>query len=344
MQEKIRTRTDRLVIPATFIPSFRSLLAEDLGHKNKLLFRVWGGLGDQICAEPTLRFAIEQFTDCEISLVADSPELFSHLKFKRVFNAQFEQPIYENYLVFQTISTPDSLEWEFISHMLTHCVDFCSLHALRCQLPVKSREVYLPVEPPSAEIYELAFNKSEGWKPVVVHPGRHWPSKTFPKDWWDSVLHEMACLGLTPIIIGTDKKKIRDSLTGENRGTVDVDCRNSVDLRDCLTLLETSWLLQKSKVLISNDSMPIHMAAPGNAWIGMIASCKHPDYITHWRKGQWGYKQENLGLGGMWDIIDQNPNATKEVFAEQVDEKTLRTWLPAPATVAAWAYDKYHRD
>lgn len=318
---------DVIQIPAMMHPGFRASLAIQNGVERRLLFRTWGGLGDQICAEPTLRYALDQFKNCEVFLESEHPELFTHLKFKEVFDSRVKKADPKDFLVFETITAPDNtnMVWLFFSHMLTHCVDFPSLCALRSQLPIASREVRLP---DCGSIVPI-----DAKKPVVVHAGRHWPSKTFPADWWNSVLNEMIRNGMTPVLIGAD--------TDDNRGTVSVNAEGCIDMRNRLSIVDTISLLKRSKVLITNDSSPLHMAADSDCWIGFIATCKHPDFITHWRRGQWGYRMKNLGLGGMWDTVDMCPNAKEEVTVDRVAPELLASWLPQPAEVAEWTRLKF---
>lgn len=330
------TLSDRVVIPAHMIPGFRTSVAVQNKVEKNMLFRTWGGLGDQICAEPTLRYALKEFNNCELSLSSERPELFRHLNFKMIFNEKVARPIYENYLVFETITPPDdsNLVWQFFSHMLTNCVDFPSLCALRCQLPVKDRGIFLVGDQPSFKQMQELNNLADEHL-VFVHAGRHWPSKTFPKDWWDETLRELVKQGLRPVLIGAD--------TDDNRGTVDVDASSCLDFRNKLSVLQTIWVLQRTKVLLTNDSAPMHMAASedpngpeSTGWcdIKYIATCKHPDYITHFRKGMWQFREENLGVGGMWDIVSNNPNQNDKIVVDQIDEPTLRSWLPEPKRVA----------
>lgn len=348
---------DNIVMPAAIVPSFRTRLAIQNGAERNLLIRTWGGLGDQICAEPTLRHALREFKNCDISLGSELPELFRHLKFKRVFDLKDKEslPNYERYFVFDTIVNSDHIVWEFFSHCLTNCVDFPSMCAFRAQLPVEDREILLSPDCLGMETYigNTVYDENS----VFVHAGKHWPSKTFPKDWWDSVLKELVSAGLKPVLIGAN--------TDDNRGTVDVDTTGCLDLRNKTSINDCVWLLQRAKVLITNDSSPLHMAASrdpndlstGKTWIGYIASCKHPDYITHWRRPvtgaddypvlhtrlRWNWREENLGKGGMWEHLDHLPNKDKEVSVEFVDDALLRSWLPSPEEVLAWVQDKLER-
>lgn len=329
MTSEKKTTRDRVTIPATFIPEFRTQIAIQGRVEKNLLFKTWGGIGDQICAEPTLRYALKNYTDCKISLAADNPELFSHLQFEKVFDLKESQPIWEKYYVMQTIVPATDLTWQFFSHLYTHCVDFSSLCALRSQLPVKDREIQLEGREPELGIANML---DSDFRPIFIHPGKHWPSKTFPKDFWDAVIHRLIERGCMPVIIGAD--------ADENRGTVDVDTTRCTDLRNMTSISETIWLLKRAKVLLTNDSAPLHMAASGSAWIGFIATCKHPDFITHRRNDSWGWRMQNFGKGGAWDLMNSCPNKEHESSVEFIDEPILRSWLPDSNEFADWAVER----
>lgn len=325
-EERMLGPESKVVIPALMHPLFRTAYAVQRGVEKNLIFRTWGGLGDQICAEPTIRYALKMFKDCDISLASEHPELFRHLKFKRVFNLKEEIPNYDNYYLFDTITAPDdsNLVWCFMSHMLTNCVDFPSLCALRLQLPISEKEIILePKEPEN-------FVNYEG---ITIHAGKHWQSKTFPKEFWDAVISAIIRRGVTPILIGAD--------TDDNRGTVDVNTAGCIDLRNKLSINDSIYHLMNATVLLTNDSSPLHMAAPGDAWIGYIATCKHPDMITHWRKGEWNWREVNFGKGGIWDIVDFCPNKKDKVEAEFIEPELLKSWLPDPEAYANWAVTKH---
>ena len=321
----------RVAIPMNHLPIFKTQIAIEEGVERRLLFRTWGGIGDQICAEPTLRYALKMFKDCEFYLASEIPELFKHLPFKKVFDLKEETPNYKRFLCFETITPPDdsNLVWQFFSHMLVNCVDFPTMCSLRQQLPIADKEIILKAAIPSGLGAEAIRNILYG---VVIHPGKHWQSKTFPKSFWDRVIAGLQTRGIKPIIIGAD--------ADDNRGTVDVNTDGCLDLRNKLSIMDSVWVCQNTKVLLTNDSSPLHMAASGPAWIGYIATCKHPDMITHWRNGQWQWREKNFGLGGIWDLIDYCPNKKQQIEAEFVPQDILESWLPNPIVMAEWAAEK----
>lgn len=337
-------------IPMMHLPIFRSTVAIQAGVQNKLLFKTWGGLGDQICAEPTLRHVLKTFKGVEVSLASEKPFLFKHLNFHRVFDVREVVPNWKQFFVFDTITAPDdsNLVWQFFSHLLTNCVDFPSLCAIRCQLPVQEREIFMTPKLSDTESAQT-IQKLNHRNTVLIHAGRHWMTKTFPKVWWDGVITELLKNGIVPVLIGAN--------TEDNRGTVDVDASLCLDLRNRLSIEDSLWLCQRAHVLLTNDSSPLHMAASrnpddlttGKTWIGYVATCKHPDYITHFRRAPngdlvWQYREENLGLGGIWEIINPCPNQVDDVNVDQVDPEILNSWLPKPEKVAEWTLNKLNLD
>lgn len=318
---------DTIQMPITLIPAARTTIAAQAGVERNILIRTWGGLGDQVCAEPAIRYAMKHFKDCNFTLASEKPDLFQHLKFERVFDLNYEQPLWDKYLMFTSIHDPSHISWQFFSHMLTHCVDYCSINMFRLQMPIADREVQLgPKDPP-------AYIGTDLIGPVVlVHAGRHWQTKTFPPKFWNAVLKELIKEGVSPILIGAN--------TDDNRGTVDVDPTGCVDLRNKTNLNDLMWLCKAADVVLTNDSSPLHIAAAGNAHIGFIATCKHPDYITHYRKGVFGWRMKNFGKGGIWDYQNYCPNATQTLEVDKIDPKILESWLPDPKEFAQWAVEK----
>jgi ADP-heptose:LPS heptosyltransferase len=325
-----------IVVPAMQVPPFRVQRVSERKRLHHILFIARGGVGDQVCAEPTLRYSIEHFGKSnKIYLAAYDglAELFSHLKFDRIFDLREEQPIWENYLVMETIVDQTRndhnahMSDEFFSHCLTHCVDFASMSAFRAQLPIRNREIRLEPRTPRQLIENIARRPDI----VFLHPGRHWQSKTFPPEFWAEVTRTIAENGLTPVILGADRK---------DTGTVQFEIHEkAIDLRNQTTLQETIWLLKHARVLITNDSAPLHMAACGDAYVGFIATIKHPDYITHWRHGEFGWRMKNWSRGGVWDIVNHNPGAENPQLrgVEWVEPSLLESWLPDPRELALWA-------
>lgn len=325
------TTTGQLSMPATFIPSFRAHYAVQQKTQNNFLFYVTGGLGDAICVEPTIRYAMRNFKNAEFSVATWWPEVFKHLEFKQVINF-FEnrapsESYYNTHYTFKTLFDGDELHSEFVPHFFTHAIDYHSISMLRMQLTPADKRVVLQGAPSM---------HSKMHHELLVHPGRSWQSKTIPAEYWNKVLKGLRNQGFVPTIIGATTKDPK-------LGTVDVNTEGCIDLRNKLSISESIELCQQAKVVLTNDSSPVHMAASGDAWIGMFSTAKRPDLISHYRgpKNECGWKQENLTAGGLWDTLNLNPNNSKEFNFSVVDQKLLESWLLGPEKIVSWVTSRW---
>jgi len=326
------TRQQPVVLDPSFFPALRTVDAVMRGVNKNVLINCWGGIGDQVCSEPTIRHAIHNFKDCKITIATTLPELFQHLPYHDLYDLKKERPIHDDYWVCEPIpnQSPQNLAAQFISHMVMNCVDFPAVSAFRMQLPIKDREIVLKPKTPTNEVV-LDIVK-EAAKHVVVHPGRHWVSKTFPAAWYNRGLASIIKEGFIPVLIGKED--------GPTQGTVNVDVSGCIDLREKTTLNDTIWLLQNTGVLICNDSSPLHMAASGKAWIGFFASVKHPDFITHWRNGQWSWRMQNLSVDGIYNHFNFCPNTETDLLLDNVEESLVLRCLPEPEIIGPWCKEK----
>lgn len=313
-------------VPAIQIPSFRYHFAKEDGVK-KLMMTTAGGLGDQVTAEPTLRYAFKLFSEYEISLLTSFPDLFTHLPFKRVYKSgspEVSGLIEEDYLTLHTYSKRQNMSDDFIAHHFTHAVDYSSLLAFQRQLPTSERAIVL-----EGSDFHLSCQSIK----IVLHPGRHWASKTFPESWWNEVIERMGAAYPNQVaIIGKDV----DSETGTVNVTVPptvLDMRNQLDLKNLISLLKAA------RLVVTNDSAPLHIAAAGYAHILFIASAKHPDHITHWRQPQnhgspmWGWRMQNMGRDGLWNHVSSNPVRTEPLEIDGMAPEIMAGLLPAPGEV-----------
>lgn len=317
-------------MPAIQIPSFRIQKAVNDGAAHKWLFYCWGGLGDRVCAEPTIRWAYKHLRWEKFAVATEAPELFSHIgcDVYKIGDPALKQ---DDWYTTWTIQPPGNLVWEFFSHCMVQAVDYVSLSCLRMQLPVADRAIELPNSPTMALPYSMR-------NAVIVHPGKHWQSKTFPGSWWKAVCRAMIMQGVTPLIVGRH--------VDQNVGYVDFEApAGCLDMRDQMTLGELVGTVKQAPCVISNDSAVIHIAAAGNSFIGVVATCKHPDYLGHWRHGRWAWRFENLSRGGLYQSYQVSPfrDDGKDATVEFMEPDLLLKCLPDPNDVARFARESVDR-
>ena len=260
-----------------------------------ILIDVHGGLGDQIQAEPAIRFALEHVwnplkQNVRIDLKTHWPRLFDHLA-KEYPNTL---SIFEHgewvpepntpYRIFNTLPGPETVNWTVVSNLLCHTIDFCSMALLRRILPVESKKIHLSVH--QEDLYsvldKIGLSEESVESMILLHAGFHWDSKSFPLTWWQKLIDLLAAEGLPVCLIGYND---------DTRGICPLGVPTGViDLRDRTTLGELIALLSKANMLISNDSGPIHLAGAFDNWIVLFPTCKAPYHLLPWRNGTQDYK------------------------------------------------------
>ena len=283
-------------------------------------------LGDSICAEPVVRHIIETNPDCDFVVAAIYPEAFQHLSDKAKimkFDDWSPEPDKPVLFVNTGLDEKDLLRRKLNPDDM-NATDFYSVFCLNGALTDKAKQICLGVTPTAmAEAMNAAKTRLDDM--IVVHPGRAWPSKTFPETWWNEVILGIAKEWPKVGIVGQDK--------GEKMGTVNVSLPDGViDLRNLLGTGELFALLSAAPVLVSNDSAPVHAAGAFDNWIILIPTCKHPDLILPMRNGSKYYKAKALYKSLP---CDENPISCFPLNKRKLDvlPKDILHYLPEPSDV-----------
>lgn len=298
----------------------------DYKYKKTIMFRVGGGLGDQVCAEPVIRYAKKNlYQEDNVIVTSYWPFLFRHLNVANFKDGEFpgsREPL----KIIETLPEAEKSDvWKVLPPTLCHQVDFISISAFKKPIPDIDKQITLtPTFDGLNEISDLVgVNGCEN--AVLVNPGRGWASKTFPKEWWNSVINGLVEKGLKIIIIGKHISK--------EQGFVDVDVPEGVlDLRDQYSDDGLLVLLAQAKVLVSNDSAPVHLAGAFDNWIVLIPTCKHPDTVLPYRNGSKSYKTKSIYRKLTVDAITADVVIAHNKTLDSVIGDIL-DYLPLPETV-----------
>ncbi len=292
---------------------------------------VSGGLGDQVCAEPALRFMRHHvYPDADIQVSTHHPLLFQHLDVVVHQHGEFAPAPDTPYYQVNSLPPPESVTWMVLSNLLAHTVDYCSAALLRRTLPMEDRRVHLRVAPEDVKTLAKRLPDVVLADLVVVHAGRHWQTKTFPVSWWQAVIDGVQAAGLQVCLIGKN-----DDLPADKRGVQPVTCPpGGLDLRNHLTLGELIALLQQAAVLVSNDSAPIHLAGAFENHIVLIPTCKHPEHVLPFRHGSVYWNAQALWTRLTLDDVSAQPTDIHGTSAE-FEVADWSRYLPAPEAIVA---------
>jgi hypothetical protein len=302
-------------------------------YKRHIHILVSGGLGDQIDAEPSIRFAKKLFAGDKMIVSTHFPVLFRHLEDEQlqVFKVgQIEFAQDTPYWTVQSFPNTKSIQWSVLSNLMSHTVDFISMCIMKRTLPLEDREIKLTyTEQEKQSMREkVGLSEEELKSYTLIHPGKHWSSKTFPVEYWQEIVDNTD----KAIIIGQTSAGDPPTFVAGARGTVDVVAGKAIDMRDKLKLTELFALIAIAKTVVSNDSAPIHIAGAFDNNIVLIPSCKHPDHIMPYRKKQQYYKGYALFKALTIDDCESRPYVLNETTAEFC-KREWSEYLPEPKEV-----------
>lgn len=249
-------------------------------YKRKLFVWSFGGLGDVICAEPVLRYIRETaYKDADIYVMTRTPELYEHIKDIHLSD-KYPEGEFDAVFEMNTHFIEHGQFHAIVPHSLAHPVDWISMAIMGRQLTNEQKEIHLQFSQKDEAEARAIYHDLENL--VLVHPGRGWETKTFPKDWWEAVVEGLKSNGMKVGIIG---KEVNDQ-----HGYVPIDSKGCIDFRDKISLGGLIALISKARTLITNDSVPVHIAGAFDNNIILLPSCKHPDRILPYRNGTQYYK------------------------------------------------------
>jgi hypothetical protein len=298
-------------------------------YKRNIIIRVGGGLGDQVCAEPVIRYCLERYwKDDNVEILCDWKELFDHLGCKLHENGEYKIPRDNKArYIGHTLPLDDSVLWGTCSQTTMHQTDFAALSILHRYLPDAEKEIQLHYNEKDlnyvGKLYDIDLKKL-----ILIHPGKGWTSKTFPVIWWKNVINELIGNGHNVGIIG------RSNPDDDTQGYVNTDIDGTYDFRNMLSIKQLIALISQAPVLISNDSSPIHIAGAFDNWIVLIPTCKHPDYILPTRKRSKYYKSVALYKRLTIDSYDSSPTALTYSGEINKVEGDIEDYLPDTKFVA----------
>lgn len=311
----------------------------DYKYKQNIQLRLSAGLGDQVESEPVARFVRKIYPDADIHLTTHHPEAFSHLEEYgiKVYSYETWKGIDDALLIMDSNPEP-SMAVNALTQVLFHPTDFSSINMIRRTLPLDEKQIKLPLDLHAIEsVLELMKDRSKDKRTIVVSPGKWWPSKTFPKVWWQEVvdrLSERLCV----VLIG---KTLSDE-----QGYVDIECpKDGYDFRDYTSLEQNIALISLSKCTLSNCSSPIHLAGAFDNWIVLIPTSKHPDHVLPWREGTQRWRTKVLYKRLLVDDLELRHTQFKFDTIDKIpEERTIEEYLPDPEQVVAEIFNIYENE
>jgi len=252
----------------------------------KIKISIGGGLGDQIDSEPVVREIRRLYPQDHLIVASHWPEIYDNVGYKieEVVDIRKHQNPPDLAHVFHTYADPSGDAGKYMTHVMMHSTDFTSLHTIRRQLPPEKKNIQIHYT--LAELASAQQKLGDFRGAVVIHPGRSWRTKTLKASVWEELVALLIPHRHKIVVIGKEDSK-GPSRGPDRIGLTEITLPDSViDARDILSLKETLAVLDQGRLLVSNDSSPVHLAAATEIKIAAFFTAKHPAFVMPYRNGK----------------------------------------------------------
>ena len=241
------------------------------------------GLGDTICATPTIRKVSEAY-DAPISVYSKHPEVFKNLSY--VESSLHYDDIHENQ------ELKDSYDYYYQTEIaLTHFndqdvkfkhshMDIRQIHANFIGFTLLKKDSHCDF---IADRYKPIDNLPE--KYIVIHATESWPSKDWGFENWNSL-----CNTLDYPIVMVGKESSEVGSFNVQKPTYDLRPKMGLDLRNKTNVHQLWHVLDKAQLVITNDSSVMHLSGTTDTEILVLGSSQRPELRFPYRKGSQEYK------------------------------------------------------
>ncbi|MDG0816870.1 glycosyltransferase family 9 protein [Bdellovibrio svalbardensis] len=246
-----------------------------------------GGLGDHIDAEPVLREIRCLYPEARLVVRSTWPELFENLPYEVETLDRWNGPDVNASLEFLTYPLQHEKESRPLNPAFSHTTDYCSINALGRILPPEKKQITLGYKKDDLEaVLKLIPTTVDLSKAICIHPGLSWPNRTLNENTWFEFIAGLP-QDRPVILIGQSNSNTSGVMTFKAPTHV-------IDLRQKLSLKQTLALLDKSFMLVTNDTGTLHLAGATDIWIAAFFSARHSAFVWPYRNQTQNYKTIEL--------------------------------------------------
>lgn len=242
------------------------------------------GLGDLICATPTIKKISEAY-ERKITILSQMPELFKNnpyveksYKIHSVDISYFEK----NYIVhnsFYNVGKKNERGVEFKHNM----IDIRQFHAIHLGFMLQEEEMQCHYQPTKDLSIKIPFDKY-----VVIHPVKTWENRTWDAKNWMTLTKMLNEANIPVISIGKDSSEtgffnVQKPVFNFEIG-LGINLMNKTDIPEC-------WhIISKAECFVTMDSGLLHLAGTTNTNIIHLGSAINPKLRAPYRFGNQEFK------------------------------------------------------
>ena len=253
-------------------------------------------LGDTIASTPTLRKLSKTYNK-KINVVTHVKEVFANnpyvnkiYSFDEFNNSNIKinnENIFETFL---GVGSKNNLGVEKKHNI----IDIRQFHAMDLGFMLLPNEMDYDFYPePFSSIYQLPETY------ICLHVSETWKSRTYSKEKWQQLINLLNDKNIYVVLIG--KNSYESGFHNIVKNVFDLNIKLGLDLTNKLNLSQTWHVINKSKIFVTMDSGPLHLAGTTDTFIIQLGSSINNLLRAPYRKGSQDYKYKYIS--GPCDIF-----------------------------------------
>lgn len=242
------------------------------------------GLGDLICATPTIKKISEAYNK-KILVISKMPEIFK-------LNPYVERSIKvssidmgfvkENYIVHNSFYNVGKKNERGIEYK-HNTIDIRQFHAINLGFMLGKDEMecfYLPTAELSFELPQTPY--------ILIHPVSTWPSRTWSAENWMNLTKELNERGYNVVSIGKDSSET--GFFNVQKPVFNFEIEKGINLMNKTSISDCWHLMINASAFVTMDSGLLHLAGTTDVPIIHLGSSIKPEFRIPYRDNRQDYK------------------------------------------------------
>lgn len=242
------------------------------------------GLGDLICATPTIRKMSEAY-ESKVVVVSKMPELFKTLPYieasykESSINWEWFNNNYTMHNSFYLVGKKDERGIE----MKHNTMDIRQFHAVHLGFMLDDLQCdYIPLEPLRIEIPFETY--------VVIHPVTTWANRTWEAKKWMELTKLLNDANIAVVSLGKDSSET--GFFNVDKPVFNFNIPLGMNLMNKTSISDCYHIINKAACIITMDSGLLHLAGTTNTPIIHLGSSLNPKLRAPYRNGSQDYRYE----------------------------------------------------
>lgn len=255
-------------------------------------------LGDVLCSTPVIR-KLSKLYNTKLNIINDTPEVLQNNPYinKIISSSEFNiNGLSGDYEFFESFVLPGKQN-QFGIERKFNTFDIRQIHAMDLGFSLMPEEMYCEF---FSSLYKNDFNIKSPY--IVLHTAKNWPNRTWAKENWQKIIDYLKKRNIFTVLIG--KKTIEQESHVINKDFYDFENIYGLNLIDKTNMSQCWNIINNSKLFISFDTGPLHLAGTTDVNILHLGSAKDPRLVAPYRNARQNYKY--VYLKGSCDLYCTN--------------------------------------